>query len=174
VRGLVAGALVVVVASGCGSDNPAPPSDAGPAALVVSSSAFSDGGEIPERFTCRGEGAAPPVAWTGVPASAAALALVVVDPDAGDYYHWIALDLPVSPPSLDGPAGVEARNSKGSTGWTPPCPPSGTHHYRFTLYALDAKTGLSSGVDVGDAVDAIDEHAVAHGTLTGVVSSSSG
>jgi Raf kinase inhibitor-like YbhB/YbcL family protein len=167
-------AALALVATGCGADNPAPPSEAGPADITVTSSAFADGGTIPEEFTCHGAGAAPALAWTGVPTSAAALALVVVDPDAHDYYHWVALDLPASSTSLEGPARVEARNSHGSTGWTPPCPPSGTHHYRFTLYALDETTGLASGVAIAKALDAIGEHAIAHGTLTGVVSSASG
>ena len=172
-RALLVGALLLAVA-GCGSDNPAPPSDAGPADIVVTSSAFDEGAEIPEQFTCTGVGDIPPLTWTGVPASAAAVALVVSDPDAHDYYHWVALDLPTSPATVDGPADVEARNSKGSTGWTPPCPPSGTHHYEFTVYALDAPTGVADGSETARALDAIDEHAIAHGTLTGVVSSSAG
>ncbi|GAA1958176.1 hypothetical protein GCM10009798_17190 [Nocardioides panacihumi] len=171
---IAASAIVALLSSSCGSDNPAPPSHAGPADIVVTSSAFADGGLIPQEFTCHGAGAAPPLSWSGVPPEAAALALVVVDPDAGDYYHWVVLDLPASSTSVTDPASVTARNSHGSTGWTAPCPPSGTHHYRFTLYALDAKTGLPDGTDTGDAVHAIDEHAIAHGTLTGLVSSSSG
>ncbi|MDH2414698.1 YbhB/YbcL family Raf kinase inhibitor-like protein [Nocardioides sp. CER19] len=172
-RALLVGVLAVAV-SGCGADRPAPPADAGPATIAVTSSAFTDGASIPEQFTCRGAGTAPPLAWTGAPPSAAALALVVVDPDAHDYYHWIALDLPAASTSLDGPAAHEARNSKGTTGWTPPCPPSGRHRYRFTVYALDAETGLATGAGTVEALDAIEEHAVAHGTLTGVVSASSG
>jgi len=167
-------ATLALLPSGCGSHNPEPPSRAGPADVVVTSSAFADGGRIPTEFTCRGAGSAPPLSWSGVPPQAAALALVVVDPDAGDYYHWVVLDLPASATSVPDPAPVTARNSHGSTGWTPPCPPSGTHRYRFTLYALDAETGLPDGTDTGDAVAAIDEHAIAHGTLTGLVSSSSG
>lgn len=168
-RALLVCALMAALA-GCGADNPAPPPEAGPAAISLSSSAFTDGGRIPERFTCDGAGSPPPLAWTGVPPSAAALALVVVDPDAHDYYHWVALDLRVSSASLEGRAPVEARNSKGSTGWTPPCPPSGTHHYVFTLYALDDVTGLAPGVGTAEALRAITEHAIAHGTLTGLVS----
>ena len=40
-------------------------------------------------------------------------------------------------PAADGglPRGV-------SPAANPPCPPSGTHHYRFTLYALAAPLGL--------------------------------
>jgi Raf kinase inhibitor-like YbhB/YbcL family protein len=165
---------LAVVLSGCGGDRPAPPSHAGPADIVVTSSAFEDGGRIPSASTCRGAGTAPPLAWTGVRPAAAALALVVVDPDAHDYYHWIALDLPAASTSLVRSPAVEARNSAGSTGWTPPCPPSGIHHYVFTLYALDAETGLPDGADTAAAIDTIDQHALAHGTLTGIVSASSG
>jgi phosphatidylethanolamine-binding protein (PEBP) family uncharacterized protein len=49
-----------------------------------------------------------------------------------------------------------------------PCPPSGTtHHYRFTVYALDKKTGLTEGAATTDALDAIQGAAVAQGTLVG-------
>jgi Raf kinase inhibitor-like YbhB/YbcL family protein len=173
-RVALACALVTVAFTGCSSHRPAPPSHAGPAVITVRSSAFPDGSPIPQRFTCHGAGAVPPLSWSGAPPSAAALALVVVDPDAGSYYHWVALDLPASSTSLSGEAPVSARNSAGSSGWTPPCPPSGTHHYRFTLYALDAPTGLRTGVSTSTALRAIDAHAIAHGTLTGLVSSSSG
>ena len=48
-----------------------------------------------------------------------------------------------------------------------PCPPSGTHHYRFSIVALDAETGLAAGASLADALSAVDQHAVARGTLTG-------
>lgn len=159
--------VVAAAVSGCGADHPAPPSDAdaGPAKIAVTSAAFAEGATIPERFTCHGAGAAPPLSWSGVPASAAALALVVVDRDAHDYYHWVALDLPAAATSIDGPARVEARNSKGATGWTPPCPPSGTHHYRFTVYALDAPTRVAGGASLDDALAALASHGIAQGRL---------
>ena len=36
----------------------------------------------------------------------------------------------------------QGRNDFGDVGWGGPCPPSGTHHYRFTLTALSAPLGL--------------------------------
>ena len=45
----------------------------------------------------------------------------------------------------------QGRNDFGDTGWGGPCPPSGTHHYRFTLTAIGAMLGLG-GHPGGDAV----------------------
>ena len=53
-----------------------------PDVIMVSSPAFRDGEPIPARFTCDGAGDAPPLAWAGVPEDAAAVSLVVDDPDA--------------------------------------------------------------------------------------------
>jgi Raf kinase inhibitor-like YbhB/YbcL family protein len=64
-------------------------------------------------------------------------------------------------PAEDGqsPAGVDpgaSRPQQGTNdfrkvGYGGPCPPSGTHHYRFTLYALAAPLGLDGHPD-GTAV----------------------
>jgi len=169
-------ALVIVgIAAGCG-DGASEPATRAPVELRVSSPAFVEGAEIPTRFTCSGTGASPPLVWSGPLGDAAALALVVDDPDApkGTYVHWVVVDMPVSTARLvEGPRGAvpagasQAKNSGGRTGWKAPCPPSGTHHYRFTIYSLNAATKLADGVDLDKALDAIDEHAIARGRLTG-------
>ncbi len=117
-------------------------------ALSLTSPAFADGGPIPGVHTCRGEDVSPALAWQGVPAGTAALVLFVDDPDGRDWVHWSVLDLPATDGGL--PAGVapsadspqQGRNDFGRVGYGGPCPPSGTHHYRFTLYALAAPLGL--------------------------------
>jgi len=167
--------VTIGIAAGCGGGvkEPAPRA---PTELRVSSPAFAEGAEIPTRFTCSGMGASPPLVWSGPVRAAATLALVVDDPDAprGTYVHWVVLDMPASTARLaEGPRGAvpagasEAKNSARRTGWTPPCPPSGTHRYRFTIYSLDAPTKLPDGVDLDKALDTIDEHATARGRLTG-------
>lgn len=144
-----------------------------PERITVTSSAFGDGGAIPRRFTCDGEGGPPPLSWDGVPKDTRALALVVDDPDAprGTFVHWVVLDLPVGTQALNGgglPTGaVQARNSAGRASYFPPCPPSGTHHYRFTLYALSERTGLRDGVELEKALRAVASSATGQGRLVG-------
>jgi len=141
--------------------------------ITVTSSAFTQGRPIPVEFTCNGAGKVPPLAWQGTPSNAAALALVVDDPDApsGTFTHWVVLDLPSDTGGLTGerlPAGaVQARNSGGGVGWYPPCPPGGSHHYRFIVHALSKATGLANGVSLRDALAAIRSSSIAEGRLVG-------
>ncbi|GLS38627.1 hypothetical protein GCM10010869_42220 [Mesorhizobium tianshanense] len=64
--------------------------------LTLSSSAFADGGKIPERYTRDGKNVSPPLKWSGVPDKAKSLALVVQDPDApnGTFGHWAVFNIP--------------------------------------------------------------------------------
>jgi hypothetical protein len=138
-------------------ETPSPTPTPGPFALT--STAFGANGPIPREFTCKGADRSPDLAWTGVPAGTEALVLFVDDPDGHDWVHWTALDIDPSTTGL--PAGVkpaahppqQGTNDFGKVGYGGPCPPSGTHHYQFTLYALPAPLGLSGHPD-GKAVRA--------------------
>lgn len=52
--------------------------------LTLTSPAFAANGSIPKRYTCEGADISPPLAWSGAPAGAKSLGLVVDDPDAPD------------------------------------------------------------------------------------------
>jgi Raf kinase inhibitor-like YbhB/YbcL family protein len=121
-------------------------------ALTLTSAAFSDGGEIPLKYTCEGDDIAPPLAWQGVPAAARSLVLIVDDPDAPDpqnprmtWVHWVLFNIPPDAGGLaEGtgsdslPAGTaEGLNDWKRTGYGGPCPPIGRHRYFHKLYALD-------------------------------------
>ena len=169
---------VLTSLTGCGlfdDDGVTEPARTAPTTLVLTSPAFEEGGRIPDPFTCQGANLPPPLQWSGVPDDARALALVVTDPDApsGTYAHWIVLDLPLETVSLGAgklpPGARQARNSAGRTGYDGPCPPSGTHRYRFVVYALRTPSALEDGADSGRALAAIDETAIARGTLVGRV-----
>lgn len=142
-----------------------------PGGLSLTSPAFADGDPIPREHSCRGEDVSPPLAWTGVPAGTAALVLFVDDPDGRDWVHWSVLDLPGAdgelpravPPAADPPQ--QGRNDFGRVGYGGPCPPSGTHHYRFTLYALAAVLGLPGHPD-GATVRAALRKATVLGAVT--------
>ena len=138
---------------------PTPAPSPSPAPFTLTSGAFAANGAIPREYTCKGADRSPELAWAGVPAGAKALVLFVDDPDGHDWVHWTALDLD---PSMAGlPTGVkpsanppqQGTNDFGRVGYGGPCPPSGTHHYQFTLYALPAPLGLS-GHPNGKAVRA--------------------
>ena len=159
-----------LAAGGCGGSDPEVSTSVA-TSIAVSSEAFAPGGDIPASFTCDGENVSPPLAWSG--ASAQAWALVVDDPDApgGTYVHWVVVDIPASTTSVATHAvpagGVQVENSAEKASYAGPCPPSGEHRYRFTVYALDAPTGLAAGAGLDDALDAISAHAVSRGRLTG-------
>ena len=67
-------------------------------AMQLTSTAFSEGGPIPARFTCDGSDASPALKWSGVPSGAKSLVLLADDPDApvGTCVHWVLFDLPAS------------------------------------------------------------------------------
>lgn len=143
------------------------------AQFTIDSPDFHDGAAIPKRFSCDGANVSPAVRWHGVPEGTAALALVVDDPDApsGTFTHWVVINIdPSAQGSAEGtpPAGgQEITNDTGKASYFGPCPPSGTHHYRFTLYALPARLTLPAGAALRDALSQIRSSARAHAQLTG-------
>jgi Raf kinase inhibitor-like YbhB/YbcL family protein len=147
--------------------------------FALTSDAFTDGGTIPKRFTCEGQDAAPPLAWTDPPPGTKSFALIVDDPDAPDpkapkrtWVHWVLYDIPASTTGLpEGgavPAGTRnGRNDWGRTGYGGPCPPIGRHRYFHKLYALDTVLG-----DLGEPTKAALEramkgHALAEARIVG-------
>ena len=120
--------------------------------LTLSSKAFTDGGEIPAKYTCEGDDISPELGWTGIPDQTRSLVLIVDDPDAPDpkapkmtWVHWVLFNLPPNTTglpegitSVDLPNGtVEGLNDWKITGYGGPCPPVGRHRYFHKLYALD-------------------------------------
>jgi Raf kinase inhibitor-like YbhB/YbcL family protein len=116
--------------------------------MQLTSAAFSDGNEIPMRYTQDGGDVSPPLAWSGVPDGTKSFALIVDDPDAPDpaapkrtWVHWVVSDLPPEDTKIDegAPAmhGEVGKNDWNRARWNGPLPPKGRHRYIFKLYALD-------------------------------------
>lgn len=118
--------------------------------LTITSTAFANNAPIPAQYTCEGRGVSPPLAWSGVPAGARSLVLIVDDPDAPDpaaprmtWVHWLLYNLPADSRGLPEavralPAGtLEGIGDNQRTGYGGPCPPIGRHRYFHKLYALD-------------------------------------
>jgi Raf kinase inhibitor-like YbhB/YbcL family protein len=162
--------VVCLVGCGGGEKLKSPPPSA-PRQLTVTSPDFPANGAIPARFSCDGDKARPALHFGGVPSGAAELALVVVDPDAGGFVHWTVYGLPATTRDLAAsglPRGArEGENSSGDRGWTPPCPPDGTHRYEFRLYWLKSASGLDAGAKPNAVADAVRERAGGGGLLVG-------
>lgn len=149
--------------------------------MKISSTAFTEGGEIPIRFTCEGENCIPPLQWEDIPEEAVSLALIVSDPDApgGVFTHWMAYNIPAKAASLPTceslrarfPAKVvEVRNDFGHQGYDGPCPPrgDGSHRYFFRLLALNATLTLGENASRKDFLIAIRDCLIDEASLMGV------
>ena len=139
----------------------------------LSSPAFGGGAAIPRKFSCDGDDVSPPLEWSDAPDDAAALALIVDDPDARDFVHWVVFDMTGSQSgglaegvSASPDAPPQGSNDFGRLGWGGPCPPSGTHSYRFTLYALDEPLGLTGTPSADDLRAAMQGHVIADAELS--------
>ncbi len=140
--------------------------------LRLTSPAFDDGDAIPARFGCDGANVSPRLAWRGAPEATQGFALLVTDPDARGFVHWIALDIPATATGLaEGASGTaagrEGRNDFGRVGWGGPCPPSGTHRYVFELFALSTPLGLAGTPSGADVRRALIGRVIAEARLTG-------
>jgi Raf kinase inhibitor-like YbhB/YbcL family protein len=151
------------------------------AALLLFSSAFSDGGPIPALHTCDGADISPPLSWQAQDSSIVSYALVCEDPDAPltTWTHWVIFNIPATTDSLPQGLSTESRlpdgscqglNSWGRTGYGGPCPPSGTHRYFFRLYALDAMLDLPSRSRPAEVARAMDGHVICSASLMGTYS----
>jgi hypothetical protein len=143
------------------------------AGFVLTSPSFDEGGAIPVRHSCDGANVSPALAWQGAPQGTVSFALIVDDPDARGFIHWVAFDIPGgSGGSLaEGLRAVDAlsqgRNDFGKAGYGGPCPPSGTHHYRFTLWALKSRLGLSGTPSAAEVRTALTTKILGQTSLSG-------
>jgi Raf kinase inhibitor-like YbhB/YbcL family protein len=141
--------------------------------FTLTSPAFVEGGSIPREFTCDADDTSPPLEWTGLPDASAALALIVDDPDAGGFVHWVAYDIdPALGGLASGASTAPALHPRGGTGFGQtgyggPCPPSGTHDYVFRLLALGRALGLSGAPGASEVLAAAEAHILDEAQLTG-------
>jgi len=146
--------------------------------IKVSSTAFKDGGTIPQQYTCDGDNSSPPLSWEAVPEGTRSIALIMDDPDApgGTFVHWVLYDLPADleglpeglPRDKTFPVGGEQGvNSTNEIGYLGPCPPSGTHRYFFRVYALDEKMNLPAGETEDRLLNAMVGHILGQGQIMG-------
>ena len=118
------------------------------------SSAFEQGNAIPVKYADKGAKYFPRnYILRPSPPTRALLVLIIDDLDAptGIWTHWLVWNLPPDTTTIpEGklPSGaIQGKNSFGRVQYDGPAPPSGTHHYFFHVFALDAAISLSAGSD---------------------------
>lgn len=145
------------------------------AQMRITSSAFSNGGSIPSKYTCDAQNPPnPPLAFSGVPQNAKSLVLIVEDPDVpksliptGIFVHWIVPDISPSSRGIAEGQGAQGTNGMGKAGYVGPCPPDREHRYFFTLYAMDEMVGKAKIIDRKSFEDDMKAHIIAKAEYMG-------
>jgi hypothetical protein len=150
--------------------------------LVLTSSAFTHQGSIPQQYTCQGRDVAPFLSWSGAPDGTKGFVLVVDDPDAPDpaapkrtWVHWVLYNIPPTASGLPEavtsaklpPGTREGTNDWNRTGYGGPCPPVGRHRYFFKLHALDVELPDLGPARKADVEKAMEGHVLAKTELIG-------
>ncbi|MGH6829320.1 MAG: YbhB/YbcL family Raf kinase inhibitor-like protein [Rhizomicrobium sp.] len=156
----------------------------GGATLVVTSSAFKNGGVFPNVYTQNGQNISPPLSWSRGPAGTKSY--VVLTEDSGvsrpqPIFHWVLYDVPAgtthlpqalpTEPKLAAPAGARnGLNIRKASGYMGPKPPAGqTHPYHFEVFALDKTLDLDPATaDRNAVVAAMKGHVLAEGEIVGM------
>ena len=154
--------------------------------LIMTSTAWEDGGVIPDKFTQAVPNAvSPELKWTQVPPGTQSFVLLMHDPEPVlnkgskmDITHWLIWNIPGTSTGL--PEGVaqgeladgSRQVSLRSNAYMGPGAPAGPyHHYTFELYALDIKLDVPPGTPQQAATtraavfDAMDGHVLGKAVL---------
>ena len=142
--------------------------------LKLTSSSFSDGGEIPRIFGYKNGNKHPTLFVSEMPEGTEYLALIMDDPDAMGavgkvWVHWVVWNIwPVSNTGyLSTKSGTNGMTDFGEVGYGGPAPPDKRHTYVFKLYALDSELDLPDKSTKADVEKAMDGHIIEQTQLTG-------
>lgn len=142
--------------------------------MKLTSSAFETNQPIPVEYTCYGEDINPQLEIAEVPKEAKSLVLIVDDPDApsGTWDHWLVWNIDPQTTLIEEdsvPEGaILGANSFGKQNYGGPCPPSDTHRYFFTLYALDEVLSLDDSAGRAELEKAMKDHILDQAELVGL------
>jgi Raf kinase inhibitor-like YbhB/YbcL family protein len=141
--------------------------------LSLESPHFSTHGTIPTVFTCEGPNEIPNLIWHDPPTGTQSFVLIVDDPDApmGTWDHWLVFNIPAEVHEIKGNLppkdAIVGKNSWGNNKYEGPCPPSGTHRYFFSLYALDSTLKLTEDASKSEVLNALKPHMLQKAELIG-------
>jgi Raf kinase inhibitor-like YbhB/YbcL family protein len=143
---------------------------------MIIKSAFEHQQEIPVVYTCLGKNISPPLTFEELPEGTMSLVLIFEDVDATPkpWVHWLVFNIPATtqevPEGTIPENGVEALANNHSFGYEGPCPRyfQGTHHYWFTVYALDIMLDLPKDSEREDIEEKMQGHILDKAELLGL------
>jgi hypothetical protein len=145
----------------------------------LTSSDFSDGGEIPRECGYKNGNRAPRLKWNSLDTFPAgtlpnSFALIMDDPDAMEavgkvWVHWVVWNIPPKQDKLGltHDDGADGMTDFGEVGYGGPAPPDKRHTYIFKLYALDIELDLPNESTKADVEKAMEGHIIDQTQLTG-------
>ncbi len=154
-----------------------------PTPMILTSSSFTDGGVIPDKYTQASPSpVSPALAWENAPGGTQSFTLIMHDPDVAprkgveDVLHWMAFNIPASVHAL--PEGVpteatlpdgtiQPNNLGGHPGFMGPGARGVYHHYTIELYALDTKLALGPDATRQQVLAAMDGHVIGKAAIEG-------
>jgi Raf kinase inhibitor-like YbhB/YbcL family protein len=154
--------------------------------MTLATTAFADGGIIPDKYTEAAGAAAvsPQLSWTHVPDGVVTFVLLEHDPDTSvnktttEILHWMMFNIPGTARELPEGVAVQAQRADGSiqglnylskhgyAGMGAPAP-GPDHHYTFELFALDTKLKLGASATQADLFKTMDGHVMAKAVVVG-------
>ncbi len=167
----------LILLAGC------PDPDPDPEPFSVTSSSFTSGGEIAEKYCYdqnghgTGDNFSPQLSWTGAPEDTVSFVLIMDDSSAAYWSHWILYYIPPNITTLPEGLGNNTVDCKEGTiggpdiGYRGPYPPvlSGTHNYYFRVYALDISLDymVASVANRAAVLTAMSGHILAEDSIMG-------
>ena len=155
--------------------------------LLMTSTAWEDGGVIPDKYTQAAGPMAvsPALNWSQVPPGTQSFVLLLHDPEPVlnkgskmDITHWLIWNIPATSTGLpegvaqgELPDGSRQVSLRANAYMGPGAPAGPYHHYTFELYALDSKLDVPQGApaqaaDTRTAVlNAMDGHVLGKAVL---------
>ena len=182
-RSLLIGALLLSAGPAL-AQAPAAPATPPPTPMGLTSSSFTDGGIIPDKYTQAVPAPiSPALAWTNAPAGTQSFTLIMHDPDTApghnstDILHWMAFNIPATVLSL--PEGVpttpaladgtvQPNNFGKHPGFMGPGARGAVyHHYTWELFALDTKLTLGPDATREQVLAAMNGHVLGKAAVSG-------
>jgi Raf kinase inhibitor-like YbhB/YbcL family protein len=157
--------------------------------LLMTTTAFEDGGVIPDKYTQAAGPMAvsPELKWSQVPMGTQTFVLLLHDPEPVlnksskmDVTHWLIWNIPGTATGLkegvaqgELPDGSRQVSLRANAYMGPGAPAGPYHHYTFELYALDTKLDVAQGTPQEAAntrvavVNAMEGHVLGKAVLVG-------